>query len=68
MISFACGIYKLLFKDEFIDTENRLVVARGRGWGTGKMGERGHKVQTSSWNIRPRNIMMNAVNNTVLHI
>ena len=39
MISLISGI---------IDTENKLVVARGRGYGVGKMGEGGQKVPTSS--------------------
>lgn len=32
-------------KNKFIDTENRLVVARGRGWRVGEMGKRGQKVK-----------------------
>ena len=35
-----------------IDTENRLVVTRGRGWQTGKMGEGGQKAQTSHYKIK----------------
>ena len=35
IISFMCGIKQT----EFIDTENRLVVARGRGWSMREMGE-----------------------------
>ena len=31
--------------------KNRLVVARGKGWGVGEMGEGGQKVQTSSYKI-----------------
>lgn len=34
-------------RTELIETENRQVVARGRGWGVGKMYESGQKVQTS---------------------
>ena len=34
-----------------MDTENRWVVARGRGWEVGEMGEGGQKVQTSSYKI-----------------
>lgn len=34
-----------------IETENRLVVARGRGLGVGKVSEGGEKVQTSSHKI-----------------
>ena len=30
------------------DSENRLVVARGRGWGVDEVGEGGQKVQTYS--------------------
>ena len=33
-------------KTELIETENRLVVARGGGWKVGEMGEGGQKVQT----------------------
>ena len=36
---------------ELIDTENRLVVARDRGWGTGKVSESHQTVQTSSYKI-----------------
>ena len=35
-ISLICGILK---KAKLIDTENRLVVARSKGWEVGKMGE-----------------------------
>ena len=38
-------------QNKFIDTKNRLVVVRGTGWGVGKMGEGGQKVQTSSCKI-----------------
>ena len=34
-----------------MDTENRLVITRGEGWGAGEMHEGGQKVQTSSYNI-----------------
>ena len=33
-------------QNELIDTENKLVVATGRGYGMGKMGESGCNVQT----------------------
>ena len=36
-------------KSKLIDTENRLVVTRGRGGGVGKMDEADQKVQTSSY-------------------
>ena len=36
---------------ELMDIENRLVVARGRGWGMGKMGESVQKEQTLSHKI-----------------
>ena len=39
------GIYK------FICTENRWVVARGKGWAVSQMGKSGQKVQTSSYKI-----------------
>ena len=38
-------------ENRLIDTEKRLVVARGRGVGCGKIGEGGPKVQTSSYEI-----------------
>ena len=38
--SLACGI----FNKKIIDTENKLVVARGGGWGVREMGEDGQKV------------------------
>ena len=38
-------------KYKLVDTENRLVVARGGGRRVGKMGEGGQKVQTSSYKI-----------------
>ena len=34
---------------KLIDTENKLVVARGRRWEIGKISEGGQKVQTSSY-------------------
>ena len=34
-----------------MDMENRLVVARGRGWRVGKVGEGCQKVQTSRYKI-----------------
>ena len=34
-----------------MDRENRLMVARGRGWGMGKMGESGQREQTFSHKI-----------------
>ena len=37
--------------NNLINTENRLGVARGRGWGLGKMGAGGQKVQASSYNM-----------------
>ena len=30
-------------KNKFIDTENRLLVASGEGWGLGEMGEGGQR-------------------------
>lgn len=39
-------------KSELTDTEKRLVVAKGKGWGwVGEMGEGSQKVQTSSYKI-----------------
>ena len=38
-------------KKKKTQTENRLVVAIKMGWGVGKMGEEGQKVQTSSYKI-----------------
>ena len=37
-------------KTKFIETESRLVIARGRG-GVGEMGEGGQSVQTSSYKM-----------------
>ena len=39
------GKWNLKIKNQ---TQNRLLVARGGGWGVDKMGEGGQKVQTSS--------------------
>ena len=40
MISLLCGIKQRQKQQaKLTDTENRLVVARGGGWGTGEMGE-----------------------------
>ena len=36
---------------QLTDAENRLVVARGKGWGLGEIGEGAQKVQTSSFKI-----------------
>ena len=41
VVSLICGILKI--KKEFIDTENRLVVARGERLGEGKIGEGGQR-------------------------
>ena len=38
-------------KNELINTENILVVARERECGVGEMGEGGQKVQTSNYKI-----------------
>ena len=46
MISLMCGIFKKKNKTKFVDTENRLVIARVKRWRVGKMGERSQKVQT----------------------
>ena len=40
-----------LKKTEFTDTENKLVVIRGREWGMSKMGDGVQKVQTSNYKI-----------------
>ena len=45
------GIKKKNQKTKFIDTENRLVVARGVEYKVSKMDEGGQKVQTSSYKI-----------------
>ena len=47
------------------------MVARVGGWEVGKMGERGQKVQTSSYKISRGDVMysmVTIVTNTVLHI
>ena len=50
MISLICGIKKnQKTKTKLRDTEKRLVMATGRGWGEDKMGEGCHKVQTSNY-------------------
>lgn len=38
-------------KTKLINTEDRLVVTRGRVWQVDKMGEEGQKVQAFSYNI-----------------
>ena len=38
-------------KNKLTDTENRLMVARGRWWGMRKLGERDQKVQISNYKI-----------------
>lgn len=38
-------------RPEIIDAGNRLVAGRSGGWGVGKMGEVGQKVQTSRHNV-----------------
>ena len=37
MISLMCGILKKKTNNEFTDSKNKLVVARGEEWGVGKM-------------------------------
>lgn len=56
MISLKCEIFKKMKqqnnkKTELTETENRLVVDRGRGWGMGEMEEDGERVQTSRCKI-----------------
>lgn len=52
MISLTCAILKEKPKElkqiELMDTENRLSFSESGGWGLGKMGEGGQKVQISS--------------------
>ena len=45
MITFTCGI----LKNKFMETNNRLVVARDKG--VGKIGEGGQKIPTSSYKV-----------------
>lgn len=54
-----------------IDTENRLVFARGGGGGSAKMGKGGQKIQTFGYKICHGDIMYSIViiiNNTVFCI
>lgn len=51
MISFVCGILNKTNIKKLIDTRNRSVVARGRGWWVDDMGEDNQKIQTSSCKI-----------------
>ena len=54
IISLICRILKTNKKIKQIEltyTENSLVVAKGRGYGVGKMSKGGQKVQTSSYKI-----------------
>ena len=64
---------KIQNKIELIDTEYRLVVARGRGWGVkGEMDEGSQTIQTSSCKINKSwwcNVqMVIIVNNALLYI
>ena len=51
-----------------MDTKKRWMIARGRGWGMGKMGAGGQKAQTSSY--KSHKDVMDSIatigNNTVL--
>ena len=49
MISLICGILKK--KKNLIETKNRLVVARGKGWGMGEMAECGQRVYIASYKV-----------------
>ena len=56
-------------KTKLIDTEKRLIVARGQCWGVGKMSEEDQKLQTSTYKISPGAVaysMVAIVDNTVL--
>ena len=58
-------------KSKFIETENMLVVARGRDAGVLKMSEGGPKVKTCSYKISHGDVMHSLetiVNNTAFHI
>lgn len=69
--SIIYGIRKTLNKSQLIDTENRLVVARGGGWEVGEIGEGSQKIQTSSYKVSPGDItriVVPTVNKTVLYI
>ena len=48
-LSLTC-MWNLKQKTELRDTENRLVVASSRGWGSEKMADRSQKIQTFSYN------------------
>lgn len=53
---------------ELINTENRLVVARGGGKEVGKKGEGSQKIQTCSYQINPGDVMYGIVINTMSYI
>ena len=44
-------IKKIKIKTELRNTENRMDIARGRGWKVGEMAEGGQKVQTSRYRV-----------------
>ena len=70
IISLVSGILRKKKNNELTDTENRLVDARDRDK-KDKMGERGQKVQTSSYKVSSGHViysMVTIVNNTVLYI
>ena len=54
-----------------IDTDNRLLVAKGSQCGVGKMGKGSQKLQSSIYKISHEEVMysmVTIVNNTILHI
>lgn len=60
-------------KTKLIDTENRLLIAKGEGeWGSGKMGEKDQEIQTSRYKINKSEYamyrMVTVVNNVMLHV
>ena len=60
-----------LINNKLRETENSLVIVRGRVWGVGEMDKSGQKAQTSSYKIScgdVMNDMVTIVNNTVLSI
>ena len=70
-ISYGSHLYLILKKSELLETNRRMVVARG--WGvSGGCGKFGQRVQASTYKMnkfwRSNYSMMTIVNNTVLYI
>ena len=64
-------MWNLKEKTELIDTENRLVVVRSKGWGDHQKGEGGQQLQTFSYKINKSwgyNVQHGTIINSIVYL